>query len=302
MKRLLIFIASVVAIVAALDIAAGAMMRRYVASNRLPGDCAAIDFTVKEADADVIILGNSIALNSMMPSVMADTLGMSVYNGASNDQQLIFFYTMMDCILQRHTPRAFVVALRNNLFNNEGNGDRYNLLAPYYGMGYSVIDSTLESASAAEPLLLQSTFYRYNTVWWRILLYALSGAPTTPGDGFVAKGIPPHPPVKIATAGESLSRSENFALLERIIGRARAAGSGIIFVKPPQFVDYTTPSAVSDTLAAICRRHGVALIDDTSDPQFMASPGLFFDAGHLNADGALIYSSRLASRLKPFLK
>lgn len=302
MKRLLIFLASVIAIVVALDIAAGALMRRYVATYRLPGDCAAIDFTIKEADSDVIILGNSIALNSMMPSVLADTLGMSVYNGASNDQQLAFFYTMMDCILQRHIPRAFIVALRNNLFNSKGNGERYNLLAPYYHMGYDIIDSTLESSSAAEPMLLQSTFYRYNTVWWRILLYALSGAPTTPGDGFVAKGTPPRPPQREVVPGDTAFRSENFAMLERIIERARAAGSDIVLVKPPQFYRYTSPSRVTDSIAAIARRHGVALIDDTSDSLFMASPGLFFDAGHLTADGAQIYSSRLASRLKPILQ
>lgn len=301
MKKLLIFIFGVLATVGVLDFATGIALKSYLRTHRLPGDCAAIDYTVKDADEDIIIIGNSVVLNSLMPAVIQDSLGASVYNSASNGQQLAFFYSMLDCILLRHRPKMVILGLTYNLFSSKGVGGRYSILSPYYDMGYNVIDSCFNSMSSYSPYLMKSTFYRYNSIWWRILLYHFI-TPNEPGEnGFIAKPIPPIFPEIKPIVESSAPEEECMRFIDMIIRRCQEAGVRLVAIFPPRLYepsDNTGIVAVKDML----RRKGVSVIDDSNDPYYLSHPKLFYDNDHLNKDGALIYSREKASALKDILK
>ena len=129
MKRLLVYLFGVVIVVVVADLFAGYASKRYLQTHRLPGDCASVDYTIKDADQDVIILGNSVMLNSLMPSVLDDSLGMTVYNAASNGQQMAFFHSLFDCLLMRHRPKVVILGLYGGLMDHDGVGPRFNLLS-----------------------------------------------------------------------------------------------------------------------------------------------------------------------------
>lgn len=301
MKKLILFITGVLAAVVILDYAAGVATRGYLRTHRLPGDCASIDYTVKDIDEDVIILGNSVILNSLMPSVLSDSIGMSVYNSASNGQELIFFYSLLDCILQRHTPKAIILGLRGDLFTSEGIGDRYSILSPYYGMGYEVIDSCLNSTSDHAPMFMKSTFYRYNTIWWRILLYHFITPNEQGENGFIAKPIPPMAPELQPSEENDAPKTERLNTLKMIIDRCREKGVRLIAVFPPLYYERHGVAAVTDAVKALCAANGVAVIDDSTNPYYLSHPELFYDNTHLNKDGALHYSMSKAGELKTML-
>lgn len=302
MKKLLVYIAGVVLLVAVADIAAGSWSKRYLRHHRLPGDCASIDYTIKDADQDVIILGNSVTLNSLMPSVLADSLGMTVYNAASNGQQLAFFHTMLDCLLTHHKPKAVVLGLYGSLFYTDGIGDRYNILSPYYGMGYHTVDSCLESASPQERLFLKSTFYRFNSIWWRILLYHIV-TPNIPGEnGFIAKPRPPFEPTLSPNTDTLPPLPSQMAELRSIVDRCHREGIRLVVVFPPRYYSPAPKLPVSDSVRQLGRERGFAVIDDTADPLFLSRPDLFYDNVHLNGAGAEVYSRRIAPLLRGLLE
>lgn len=301
MKKLIIFIAGVLATVVVLDFAAGLAAKSYLKTHRLPGDCAAIDYTIKEIDSDVIILGNSVVLNSLMPSVLADSLGMSVYNSASNGQELVFFHSLLDCILRRHTPKAVILGLRGDLFTSEGIGDRYSILSPYYGMGYEVIDSCLNSTSDHAPLLMKSTFYRYNTIWWRIFLYHFI-SPNEQGEkGFIAKPIPPMAPTLQPSSEKGSPNADRLRTLKQIIDLCRSRGVELVAILPPLYYEPMGPACVTNTVKEFCEANGVAVIDDSADKYYLNHPELFYDNSHLNKDGALVYSQAKGGQFKKLI-
>ncbi len=302
MKKLTIFIVGTLAVIVILDFLAGTGMRKYLSTHRLPGDCASIDYTIKDINEDVIILGNSVVLNSLMPSVLSDSLDMSVYNSASNGQGLDFFHSMLDCLLNHHTPKAIVMGMRNDLFTSEGIGDRYSILSPYYEMGYEIIDSCLNTSGDHAKLLMKSTFYRYNTIWWRILLYHFISPNEKGINGFIAKPVPPMPPKLIdVTEEEEEPRDARLKTLNKIIDRCQERGVKLILIYPPLYYNRQGESKTGIRVKGLCEARGITVIDNSTDPYFMQHPELFYDNAHLNANGAIIYSQQKASELKRLL-
>lgn len=299
MKKLLIFVIGVIALVVVSDIAAGYMFDKYTDSHTLPGDLAPIDYMLKEADQDVIIIGNSAIINSLMPSVISDSTGLSIYNGGSNGQTLPFFHTMTNAILTRHTPKAIILGLQSNVLVDSGIGDRYNILTPYYGHGYSTIDSCLESTSALEPYLLKSTFYRYNGIWFRILLYHLTKSKERSADGFIAKPAGGLLPELNYVDNDGMPNAARMAELTAILEECRRRDIRVIVIWPPQYTVYTAGREVKAQANRLASAFSnVTIIDDSADSLFLTSPELFYDNVHLNADGALLYSKLKASQLK----
>lgn len=302
MKKVLIFIAGIIILVVGLDWLTGKVLNSYVRNHRLPGDCYSIDYTLKDLDSEIVIIGNSHVLNSLMPSVLSDTLGMSVYNSASNGQDLPFFHTMLRGILRRYTPKAVFIGVNETVFASEGIGERYNMLAPYYGLGYPMVDSCLTSRSRVDKIMMHSTFYRFNTVWWRILLYHVVDKGHQP-DGFIAKPTPPLPPARRTLTKDIPIVPARLKEFEEMLGECKAKGVKVVVFVTPEYADNRTPrTIVSRIRETVAEYDNAIFIDDYAAPLFQAHPDYFYDSDHLNADGALVYSKMKASQIKQFIK
>lgn len=260
MRRILIFVISILILLAVIDLLSGFFMDRYVRTHRLPGDSESIDYTIKDIDEDIIILGNSVALNSIMPSVLSDSLGLTVYNAASNGQTMAFFKTMLDIILSRHKPKAVIIGIKDDIIGNDRIGDRYNILVPYYNMGYEGIDSCLNSQSSEAPFFLKSNLYRYNTIWWRLLLYHFVSPNEKGENGFIAKPIPAYPPKMQPYIKEEQISKHMESTLNQMIELCDSKDVKLIFVAPPLYFDFTNSKATAlKSASEILSREGLTL-------------------------------------------
>ena len=302
-RRLFIHIFAVAALTAAADFALGGLMARYLASHVLPGDYRKIDYMVSRPDADILLLGSSVCMNSLVPAEFERATGLKCFNGGANDQTMEFFECMLESHLGKHRPGYVVLAMRPNelLFNGSG---RLGMLRIYYGTGRSAIDRNLESAGAAERLFLKSSFYRYNTHWWRMLLYSFKSYGEMDNGGFVAKRRPSVPPktvhVKCFSPGDALPtpKPAKLAAFERIVGLCRNAGVKLAVVVPPVCYDADGGRLPGCVLTEkICGERGVVFLDDSLNEGFSRNPALFYDANHLNGDGATPYTRLVLKEL-----
>ncbi len=298
MKKFLSFVFSCLVIVLLVDVLFGTFCNWYVKDKPLPGDYENVDYLIKRSTDDVIILGSSIALNSLMPTIVEDSLGMTCFNGGANGQTLTFYDTMVECILARHKPKMIVLGLKNEELAGTGVGGRYNFLVPYYDKGYSMIDSCLKARDKYEPYLLKSNLYRYNTIWWRILLYHFI-TPGEPGEkGFVAKGIPSFYPTlykKEVSTQISNQRKEEF---RSMVERCRNAGVQLVAYFPPNYYKYSGKSATINYVENYCKEHNIPCFDDSQDAEFLKNKEWFYDNVHLNKNGAVIYTEHFIAELK----
>lgn len=300
MKKVIKFIIGIILCLIIADITFGFCSKYYIKNYRLIGRYQPLDRLIKEVDTDIIFIGNSAILNSVNPEIIEDSLSMTCYNGGITGQGVFFFETIIDCILQRHTPKMFIVGLRpEEVGGNIGEGI-YDVLKPYYGMGYTSIDDHFNKTNGFDRFLLHSNLLRYNTIWVRVLLYMLFDDTAYPKNGFMPMNKPTHfPQIKQIETSEEPVKAK-LECIERIIQKCQARNIDIVICFPPTlnaFMQKDLPcvKAIKD----LCYHYNTSCFIDYDNKYFQGHPELFYDTGHVNKIGADMYTKILSSYLSP---
>jgi len=293
-KKFFLIILSVVLLVAAIDVGVGAGMRWYVRHCNIPGDYGKIEYMLKRENAQILLLGASTCMNSIDPEILEKELGKSVFNGGLNDQRLEFFDVMSDAVFRRSPPELLILVLRRNDLVISGRG-RIAMLNIYYHCGNRKLDGCLEDGSLKRKILQSSALYRFNTFWWRILLYHFKSFNELAHGGFVGKPVPKIPPRLLSIPARRESPPVNpgkLKCLENILATCRRTGTKLWIVITPEYykceegTDFSGASYIRD----FCEKNHIPFIDDSRNPGFVDRPEYFFDNNHLNVNGAKIYT------------
>lgn len=299
MKKVIIFIFGVFFCVVITDVIVGACCKFYVKNFRLVGRYEPLDRLIKQVDSDVLLIGNSIILNSIDPQIIEDSLSLSCYNGGIVGQGIEFSETIIDCILQRYTPSKIIIGLRPEEMGNSVGEGIYDVLRPYYKLGYKSIDKHFENASDSERVLLHSNLYRYNTIWARIILYMLFDKTNYSLNGFMPHDIPPTQPVMRNIAYCEPPSEKKIACLERIITKCKNRGISLYVCFPPTFLTFPqNPVPCVKRVNDVCIKNNIPCLIYYNDIEFLENPGLFFDNIHVNKEGASLYTKKIVKNLK----
>ncbi len=302
MKKVITYIIGIIISLVLADITIGFCCKYYIKNYQLVGRYQPLDRLIKEVNTDIICIGNSAILNSVNPEIIEDSLSMTCYNGGITGQGVFFFETIIDCILQRHTPKMFIVGLRPEEVGTSVGEGIYDILKPYYGMGYTSIDAHFNKTSGFDRLLLHSNLLRYNTIWVRVLLYMLFDNTTYPKNGFMPKDRPTQIPQLKHIEGYEGPVKEKLECIERIIQKCQAKNIDIVICYPPTLNSFKQKElpcvkAIED----LCHHYKAPCLIDYNNKYFQAHPELFYDEGHVNKDGADKYSKLLSTNLLKLL-
>lgn len=301
MKKLLIWILSVVLIVVTADILFGVASRYYISKYQLKGDYRSSDHLINDSIEELIVLGSSVALNSIDTKALADSLKITSFNGGSNGQTLPFYLTLMEIIAQKPGLKTVILGMNEQSFNDTGLGPRYNFLIPYYDMGHEAIDQRFENNSKLDRLLLKSSLYRYNNIWFRILLYAFIEPGLKGENGFVAKDLPAYFPRKtiLTTINDSVTteRADEF---DQFVNICAENNIRLIVCVPPRYEQRQHVNAGERFLKERAKNKDFELWFDASSTDISEDSTLFFDNVHLNYIGARRYTNIIIDRLKQY--
>ncbi len=299
MKKLLLYIASILFIIIAFDFLVGVCCKYYIKNHQLTGRYEPLDRLLKTVNSDILIIGNSIILNSLDPKTIEDSLSQSCYNGGIIGQGIDFSETIIDCVLQRYTPKTIILGLRpEEMGGNIGDGI-YDILRPYYNMGYTSIDEHLESYSGSKRILLHSNLIRYNTIWIRVILYMFFDKSIYPQNGFMPKEVPLTLAQQKIMSYCATPSKEKLETIERIIKKCKTKGINIVICFPPTLQIFPQkPIPCVEAVEQICKKNNSYCITNYDCQYYQERPELFFDDVHLNINGAKLYSKDFANQLK----
>lgn len=300
MKRLIIWLGCMIALVIAFDIAFGHWFDRYMAEHTLPGDYEITDHVLRDFDDDIVVLGSSVALNGINTRRMADSLGIKAFNGGANGQAFPFYLTMLKAIVGQKVPEHVILGLLPGSLEDTGAGVRYNFLAPYYGRNIADIDRCLAGDDAAEQMFLNSGMYRMNRIWFRIFLYNFISAGIKGENGFIAKPLPPAFPERISQDRDVVMSEERRMQLKEFVELCHENNIVLTVVFTPQWLTarQAEESAVRE-VRDICGKYGYRVFDDSVLAPFDSDSTLFYDNFHINIIGSDIYTDTLINRLRP---
>lgn len=296
MKKLLIHIVIVVCLFFVFDRLIGVGLK-YLYSHSNATDEYKISYSNESTLDSMLFFGSSRCMHHYVPSIFEKELGLSCFNaGDWGIKNIYFYYGLLGNILSRYTPKAIVYEIHPSdwLELSFSGRERAGALAPYCGMS-DACDEMLKLSGKYWAYHL-STVYRFTGSLPNLVAGKFGGMDRS------LKGWKPLDGV-IDTTGVRAEEflfpvdQERVTLLERFIGDCKKHNIRLTLVISPMF-----KCAQHDVLEyprQLADKHNIRFIDHYRDSGFVGHPEFFYDYGHLNRQGAELFSSVLCKELRP---
>ncbi len=268
------------------------------------GDFAKDNYRLHYLDSDVVVLGSSRGSHHYVSQQLGDSIDaylgnhLSLYNAAISAKYANSNSCAAEAIVARYRPRLVIYDIsEEQLCSNQVADIEFS--SPFYWKD-TIVHRYLDDIGLKERLLMKSSIHRYNGKIFRIVSTFLTT--TDVDDGYEPKYGAKIDTTKvkeeIADAMPTMEM-DSYTLnnFENVLKKYSSSGVPLVVVCSPKF----RPKDNNKRLAALCNKYGIPFIDFYDTPYFNSHPELFYDANHLNDDGAHIYTALFFEQLKPFL-
>ena len=257
-------------------------------------------------DDDVVIVGESRAHCHFVPSILEDSLHLSVVNVATDGSYMSQQAAVIRMMLKRYVPRVIIWEVNPvSLMGKEHEDELLSALdlTPFY-LTDSLSKCLINQRGLYESIKMKSNAYRYNNKLVGLLLILsegvrddyLKGYKQLSATGYI------YPTKREQNFTDDVSQF-NVDLLKSTLEYIHDKGCGVILVSSPQFessnLNETQQSKVFNSLVDSL---DVLYLDHRYVEQFQNDSSLYKDCSHLNERGATAYMYFLIPELKKYLK
>ena len=259
-----------------------------------------IKYLAHDVHEDILLMGTSRCNCHYVPSILSDTLGLSVYNGGIDASNNIYaHYIMLNHILAIHRPK--VICLEVMATDYEKEADPFSTItffAPYFGRNERA-DSVFLLAGSYWKYRI-SHLYRYNAKAVSNIAGLVINRQEGSDNGYISFPEPAHfPDSLVRRKTQQCADSLKLEYVQRFIDLCKENDIRLIFMVSPM---YTKIDAnYYDVLKAIAKRNDIPFLDYHSEGLYLDHPEYFMDNDHLWDKGARKYSSIFAHDLKKLI-
>lgn len=308
-KRLFFFILFFTLTVAG-DRVIGSILRQLYFKQKT-GQSQSLNYVLFSAREDVVIFGNSRAQHHYVSNTICDSLELSCYNaGIDGGHSLLMPYEQLKIVLKRYIPKVVIIELNpaNLYWHDKSMYDKLNVLLPYY-KPCPEISRTVLLRSPLEKYKLLSSIYPFNSQVVNILRSnygkikisndSLKGY--IPIDGTMDPNTFHQNNSPSSTVLSNPNQDLIFAL-RGIIRMCKINGVRLIFCNSPSFVNKGESQVFHRTecpdFENEIQKNKIEFYDFTNDTTFHGKYQWFKDKGHLNHQGAMIFTSKFAKLIQ----
>lgn len=299
-RALLRFVAAVVF----LDVAIGFALSRAYHRTRT-GEGGGLVNHMLTKDADVLVLGSSRAKHHVVPSLLGEKLGLTVYNAGTDGQSFLFATMLLDLWKARHpAPRAIVLHVDADTFRGTDEELQKTAVLSAYVDESAHVREVLYARTEFERVKYVSRTYRFNG---KVLPIAknlfVKADPAFDGYEALTAVMDPRmmpPPKRIPRGAVFSARTRRY--FEDLVAYCRQYGVRLFLVHSPQFV--SDPALYGEWMPALGAAIGaypevelLAIDEVTHASELAGRAELFADEWHLNAKGAEVFTTLLAAEL-----
>ncbi len=295
----------IIAMFVAVDITVGVVFDKLM--DIMPdicGDFAKDNYRLHYLETDVVILGSSRGNNHYVSQQLGDSIDaysgkhLSIYNAAISAKFANSNSCAAEAIVARYRPQLVIYDISEDQLC-AGQVTDIEFSAPFYWKD-TIVHRYLDNLGLKERILMKSSIYRYNGKMFRIASTFLTTIVVD--DGYEPKygtNIDTTKAKEKAMASMPTKELDSYTLnnFENVLKKYSSAKVPLVIVSSPKF----RPTDDNRRLAALCDKYGIPFIDLYDTPYFNDHPELFYDANHLNDDGAHVFTALFFEQLKPFL-
>lgn len=298
MKRLILSLLIIIASLFVIDRVGGRVMW-WVNQNTKDIAGPKIRYLANDVKEDVVLLGTSRSNFHYVPSILSDSLGLSVFNGGIDGSGGIYsHYILLNLMLEHHTPKMVCLEVMNSTFQKEDNPfELISFFAPYIGRSERA-DSVFREAGNYWTYRI-SHLYRYNAKAMSNLAGLIVNKQTGNDHGYIPMLDPKSYPELVPGAPGGNVDSLKIKYLHKFIDICKERDIKLVMTVSPAFS--TADRGVYDILRDIAEANNVPFFDYHGKGLFLDHPEYFKDNSHLWDKGARIYTSIFAHDLKKAL-
>ncbi len=259
--------------------------------------------------ADVLIMGSSKAAHHYIPSILEDSLKLSVYNCGQRGNGVIYTYGRLATIYQRYIPQIIILDVFKGYDLEMNDNTRYlDFLKADYGHNI-IVDSLFYALDNRSKYKMMLKSYQYNSTICDLLINTvIKNRARFQKDGYfplvgAASSFSPSSTASFRSKPNSEDStididSVKISYLQRIV-REKRGDCCLIFTISPTYM-YINPESYA-IVHDICSENHIPLFDYMNDSLFLGRYDLFYDGSHLNDKGSRLYSSIVAHDIKRYL-
>lgn len=265
-------------------------------------------YVIEQADEDIIIFGASRAQHHYNPSIITDSLGMSVYNAGLGGQNIYVQYAMLKSLLNRHKPKVVIFDTFDiDIYKTPPTWDRdkLTLFYPYYHRD-TVVREVVNLRSRLEQGKLLINSVRMNSQPASVAMLALfygNSEIAYRNQGYISVNEPNGYKGEYETIGDEFGCEIDTLKIQyftKFYELCKTNGIQCIIVSSPIYGDISQSNIVKD-MRKLSSELGFEYWDYFNDAEF-ADATLFKDVKHLNSKGADKYSIKFSEKLKRNLR
>ena len=243
MKKFIILLFALFAILAGIDIATGLVFDKLTLSAKR-GYTGRNEFIADKLHDPVLVFGSSRSVHHYDPQVLADSLGVPCYNCGQDGMGIITFYGRFKLLTARYTPRLIIYDVTTDFDLRRNDNVTYlTWLKPYYNR--PGIDSIFWHVEPTERVKMLSNMFRYNGKALQII------TDNKPGDdnddalkGFVPlDGIMTYDKEEDATKTQVDFDPVKLYYISRLVKDCSAKGIRLVFAISPLYNSVKQPDA-----------------------------------------------------------
>lgn len=251
------------------------------------------EYVINKVDADFLVIGSSRAEAHYDSKVIKEAFpDYSVFNCGVDGQLFYYANTAFNCIMDRYTPKVVVWDFQlKDLVEDEP--ENLSLIYPYYHQNKTV-KAVLDEQDATLKYILWNNSYRYNGTASRILRAMRMSESNTMG--YLA-----HPTADVSrkfkvhdvVLKNQLALGNKIKCLDSTLYRANEKGIKVVLCISPMYNKIVGESGTIKCLRELSEKYDMQFVDASQLEEFIHSDKYWYDAGHLNAEGATGFTRKM---------
>lgn len=291
MKSFVLKLIAVVGLLIIIDYSVGLVCSALLRSWPDDGSPLSIDNNCfNQVEPELLLMGASQVQHDYNSEIFANILGLDTYNAGQNGIDVIQNYMYFKAICDRKMPRIVVFDIYPAYLDGSM---KYRLrnINMWYRLAPPVTTYFDNNANWKEKMKLQSGLMVYNGFPAHIVRAFLRKENVI--NGFV----PLYGSYKGGMAEENsfVVEGDELEYLNKIVAVCKDNDIHLYFTQAP---NYIPNNQYKKWLCDYCKENNIQLISHVDDTVFLNKPELFVDNSHLNAEGANVFSEKLASEIR----
>lgn len=256
------------------------------------GFLSRITHSIEKTRAQGLIFGSSRASHHYISDSLSTSLKMPFDNVGQDGQSIFFSYALFKGVTSRYAPRVVILDILSDELNfKQESYDRLSELLPYY-RSHKEFASILHLRGPFERLKLSSGIYPFNSLF---LTIGLGNSPFGAQKQDVHNGFEPlvgtyNGELKNDCGDSRTNLDSNKINVYRSFIRECKDRNIQLFIVVSPLLSKSKETQSTNMAKQIASEAGISFLNFSGDRLFVDNAELFWDPGHLNVEGAKIFT------------